>query len=301
MGDPQVSTVWRDEVMSPWTWRRAANQAGGVDGTPARAEGGGYFVTCDAVPRRAYLKPTRRERGRFTCRAAREKIVADLAHDLGVRVPPVLLFDRRDAPPGEETLCAVSLVMFPRQYSWRTIKDFVVEPSRAPDVHAIVMADLPTAAARALALDAWVMQWDHGDHPHNIVFGLTDAGAGHLVFLDYAMALGHAWVDDPRVREDFRALGWVRWDTERGWAAAVETPFPPDMARHLHPAVLAATIEKIEEFPEAVVRSVVERIPDRYLDDLERTTIIDGLLQRRALIRGPLERQLGRSIERGGT
>lgn len=131
--------------MSPWQWRTAANQAGAVPDSPREGEAGGLYVTCDAVPRRAYLKPRKREHGPFGCRAAREKIVADLARDLGVAVPPVLLFVRHDAPQGEETSCCVSLVLYGRQFPWHQIKRWVEDPTQSERIMELVMRDLPVS------------------------------------------------------------------------------------------------------------------------------------------------------------
>lgn len=282
-----IAATWRREAVSPWRWRLCDSQAGVVDGYK-EGEAGGLFVTCDEVPRRAYLKPTRRERGPFTNRAAREKIVADLAWDLGVNVPPVLLFRREGMTGDRESLCSVSLVMCKRQFPWLTVKRLIVDAAD-DDARALIMKDLPIAAARAMALDAWVMQFDHNDHPHNIVMGISGPDQASLIFLDYALSLGHAWTHT----EAFKSIGWRRWnDDEKGWLAAVPTLFPPHLVRFLHRDELWATVEKIESFPEDVIRDVVGRIPSDYLTDLERDTLVKGLIERRSVIRGPLEAQI---------
>lgn len=275
--------------MSPWQWRVAQNQAGAVPDSPREGEAGGLYVTCDAVPRRVYLKPRKRDRGPFKSRAAREKIVADLACDLGVMVPPVLLFVRHDAPQGEETLCCVSLVLYRQQFAWHQIKRWVDEPSENEKIVDLIMRDLPVSAARALVLNAWVMQSEHDDHPHNIVFGLDGDGGPHFIYLDYALALGHRFVDDP----GFRAVGWRRWDDEEGWKAPVTVPFPPLMLRHVSRAEVEAALSRVEDFPEDHVQAVVGRIPGDYLDDRERDILTAGLVGRRRLIRAPLWGQLG--------
>lgn len=286
----EIAREWRSRCVSPWTWTRSSSQAGSLQGEPIQGEGGGFFVTSEGLGhRRAYLKPTKKERGPFTSRAAREKIVADLAFELGVRVPPALLYRRVDAPAGHETACCVSLVLSPRQYPWWLVKqDLVDSPSGSP-VYAAVMNDLPTASARALALNAWVMQFDHDDHPHNIVFGSWGGSGGQLVFLDYALSLGHVWTHT----DAFRKIQWRPWSKQdEGWKYSGKIFFPPHMERFLHLPTLAEAVGKIEQFPVSTIQEIVERIPDDYMNDLERGMIIRGLTERRALIRRPLDEQL---------
>jgi len=76
----KLAAEWRRRCVGGYQWRRCANQAGSL-GELVEGEAGGFFVECDELPkRRAYMKPRRRGHAR----AAREKIAADLAHDLGV-------------------------------------------------------------------------------------------------------------------------------------------------------------------------------------------------------------------------
>ncbi len=111
----EIASSWRAIVTSPWPWHRAPHQAGAMLGPVVEGEAGGFYVTSDAVPRRAYLKPLKKDPGPFRSRAAREKIVSDLAHDLGVAVPPVILYERPDG--GDERDCCVSLVVHATQFS----------------------------------------------------------------------------------------------------------------------------------------------------------------------------------------
>lgn len=274
---------WRELVTSPWSWRRCPNQAGAL-AHPTNSEAGGFFVTSDELGgSRAYLKPLRRPMPAGQVRAAREKIVADLAHDLGVLVPPVLLYDRGVTPSGEEQHVCLSRVMFSRQWSWQQAKQLIVlaQDDRATK---IVMSALSVDPAKAFALDAWVGQPDHNDHPHNIVFGYIPSSTpdGRFVFLDYAWSLG------------YHTKGRFNWDNG-GWQATDCPPFPPHMIRFLDKQVLKETVELIEQMDDANVKEVVERIPDHFLPDNQRRMILTGLLGRRTLVRQMVRQYLPHS------
>jgi hypothetical protein len=208
-------------------------------------------------------------------RAAREKIVSDIAHDLGVSVPPVLLYDRGSSTPGdEERYVCVSRVMFPGQMAWQQVKQLIVM-SQDDRATTIVKGALPVDSAMAFALDAWVGQPDHNDHPHNIVFGYTPSATpnGRFIFLDYAWSLGYHGTRRP-----------FGWDND-GWKTTECPPFPPHMIRFMDKQALRRTIEKIEQTEDSTIVDVVERIPDHFLPEPQRRTILTGLLGRKKLVR----------------
>ncbi len=108
----EIATRWRDAVMSPHAeWKTSPNKAGYVEGMSK-----GFMVSCCELDRRAYLKPIE-PMGDV---AAREKIASDLAFELGVAVPPVVLARRSDLEVllgGKEECVMLSLVMYQTQHS----------------------------------------------------------------------------------------------------------------------------------------------------------------------------------------
>jgi len=270
----EIAREWRAIVELPGAWRRASSQAGGLL-VAAPGEAGGFFVEVDAVPgRRAYLKPLKKHGWR---RAARGKIASDLAYEVGVSVPPVLLTVNEKVPDAERWAC-VSLLMYPHQFSWGQIRNFLAEGESpiVPEISALMSAP----ASRAIAFDTWLDQTDHNDHPSNIVFGYEGSAyqSGVFVFLDYAFSMGVSgtWKD-----EGFRACG--------------PAPFPPRMCGSLSVPVLEQVISAIEAVPDDVVLDVVQRVPWQWLPDDEKQVILAGLLGRRRLVRAALGRYLGRS------
>lgn len=262
----EIALAWRELVELPGRWRRSSSQAGGLL-VANKGEAGGYFVEVDAVPgRRAYLKPLKRHGWR---RAAREKIASDLASQLGVTVPPVLLVVN-EAVDVERWAC-VSLLMYPHQFSWSQIRNFLGE-NESPI--AVELASLMAGpASRAFAFDTWVDQTDHNDHPSNIVFGYEgiDYRSGEFVFLDYAFSMGVSG----------------SWENE-GFRDCPAAPFPPRMCVSLDTSVLEETVQKIESLPQALIEGVVDRIPWQWLPDAEKQVIVSGLLERRSLVRAAL-------------
>ncbi len=188
-----IAGAWRKRVFSDCRWERSENQAGALT---VPGESGGFFAHCEEeLPgRRVYLKPELRDDGEANQRAAREKIAADLAHDIGLTVPPVLLARREDREPGEEEFVCVSLVLTRTQWSWRQIRPIL---ERGGDrIREQLRERVAEEASRALVFDTWVGQTTgHKDHPHNIVFGYDGRGQhqlahGRFIFLDFAWALG---------------------------------------------------------------------------------------------------------------
>ena len=261
----EVSTDWRAHVISPYAWDPDPNQVGLVQG-----EAGGCFAVSSDFPRRAYMKPlnAKTDEGGHS-RAAREKIAADLAHDLRLRVPPALLTTRRVAPEGCTPNLVVSLILCPVQFSWGTAKGV---PSEANPLGAAMAAAL-TQCSGLLVFDTWLAQTDHGDHPENLIMGynpdrLYESG---MIFLDYANSLGFngQWAGG-------------------AWQPVQLAAWPPRLLTHLDPPAVAATLDQIERMAEETIREVVQRIPDAHLPEAEKPIIIDGLLGRRGLLRPAL-------------
>jgi len=266
----EISETWRRLVELPGRWRRSSSQAGGLL-VAERGEAGGYFVELDAVPgRRAYLKPLKRHGWR---RAAREKIASDLAGEIGVTVPPVLLAVN-EAADVERWAC-VSLLLYPHQFSWSQIRNFLGE-NESP-IAGELASMMAAPAARAFAFDTWLDQTDHNDHPSNIVFGYegNDYRSGEFIFLDYAFSMGVSG-------------GWAN----EGFRACHAAPFPPRMCSSLNRLVLEEAVQRIEAFSGAKVEDVVNRIPWQWLPDADKQVIVAGLLERRRLVRGALQSYL---------
>ena len=251
-----IRGLWRETAESPFTWRKCANQAGAVVG-----ESGGFYVETDGFPRRAYMKPAREMPDDLQhCRAAREKIASDLAHDLGLPVPPACLSKYELRP------VVVSLVMYPRQWPWKIVNEN--QPKPGPLAAALAKAFAECSAM--YVFDTWVDQDDHGDHPHNIIWGYDPfhISDSEIIFLDYANSLGYNgnWFND-------------------GWSAMEKAAFPTKICDNLNADRLSKCIEDIENIPEKQIHEIISRIPNSYLPVEQKSTIFEGLTGRRKQLR----------------
>lgn len=255
-----IARAWRAVAFEEHAFVRAeTNSPSGVDR--------GFMVVLASLPtRRVYLKPTVLDSNPGNARAAREKIASDLAFDLGVSVPPVVLTTRRDAPRQHEPHVALSLVKHTWQYHWGQIKD---DLNGDHEFGIAMRKGLAEAVAKVVAFNNWVCQTDHNDHPSNIAFGMDrEPALNSWVFLDYAMALGWGGL----------------WD-QGGWESLGVMNFPARLLPHIGAAQLDATLRRIEEYDAERIRQLVERIPGTHLAHEEGQKIINGLVRRRPLVR----------------
>ncbi len=94
--NPAVRDAWRKVVVTTEEWEPHSDQARPVRGG---TEAGGFLVRSLMTGLIGYLKPLK-PRGNNS-RAAYEKIASDLAFEIRVNVPPVVLYRRPDAQPPE--------------------------------------------------------------------------------------------------------------------------------------------------------------------------------------------------------
>jgi hypothetical protein len=255
---------WRKEVSSEHKW--VVDQASPIQS----GEAGGYRVI-SPDPLIGYLKPTR------VCdenspRAANEKIVSDLAFDLNFSVPPVLLYRRTAAPPGEETRCCVSLVIYPAHYPWGMIWEIATYPQV---VQEIVRASIARYSV-TFALDLLIGQTDR-NNANNAVFGadpVNPANSGFL-FLDHAFSLNHGdrWADDK-------------------WRNIDMVPVPELFRSTMDKGLVIHGSEQVAALSDELIAGIVSRIPEDYMSRRQQQTVIRALNGRKRLLRDFVGRQL---------
>ncbi len=170
----------------------------------------------------------------------------------------------------------VSLILYPKQWSWGQVKGTVAKEDPAGAAYASALA----RCSPLLAFDTWTDQKDHNNHAENVVWGYDPARLSDsaLLFLDYA-----------------NAMGFDKTWQAGGWKNVQRPPWMPEMNACIDSIALQHTVEKIEQFAEDSIREVVNRIPVDYLPDSEKVVIIDGLIGRRALVRQALSSELARA------
>jgi len=248
---------WRTDLFTAEAWQ---NDPGA---TFNPGEAGGYRVLTASAPYGAYLKPTR------VCdddnpRAANEKIVADLAFELGFSVPPVLLYRRPAPPAGEETRCCLSLVMYPEQYEWGLLWDI---SGLSVPVRAIIRGSI-SRYSDTLALDLLIGQTDR-NNARNVILGVDgmDLADSAFLFLDHAYTLnyGNRW----------SGVGWQNIDM---------VPIPQLFRDSLTGGRVREGAGKIAALSDETVAGIVQRIPDDYMTATHKNIVIAGLIGRKARI-----------------
>lgn len=224
-------------------------------------EAGGHVVTNGTL--HAYLKPIRKD-GPDSPRAAFEKIAADLAGELDLCVPPVLLFDRPVKSSHEEKKCALSLICFPRvitfhqlQFAWNSL---------TPDIQSSIAIAIAESSGM-IAFDMFVDQFDR-KNPGNILYGYsTNVEQGKVMFIDFAWSMNYKY----------------RW-AQNKWSAINPLVLPPLYSKHIDNPRVTQVASDIEALPEKVIEKVVSRIDNSWLMNALRKDLIEGLIQRRNIV-----------------
>jgi hypothetical protein len=185
-------------------------------------------------------------------RAAHEKIASDLAFELGLPVPPVILWDRQSAgDPNRERYVAISAWAFTPALSWDEGSKNLSEDSRK-QASVVVSAMLP--------FETWISAQDRkSDHLLIKVVG----GRLEVAFIDYAFSLSQSWPGiDANVGQSPSYVPVVRDN-----------------------AAIGAVSDRILNFGNDKIKTIIERIPNEYLPQSRREIIIANLLSRRNKIK----------------
>lgn len=215
--------------------------------------------------RRAYMKPRWLNDAPI---AAREKIASDLAFDIGVCVPPVILARRRQCPTGESKQVALSMRLFVEQVEWWRLRRRLRPGSGFlhMDLGEMVRQAAPIQAAKAYVFDCWVGQPDHDNNIRNsnIVLGYDNADESYsLVFFDYEMAFGHGGWGDPTQPQ----------------------PFPEELLELADSDEIEQTILRIENLEAEEIGDIVRRVPEDFMRAEDQEELVNALLARRTHLR----------------
>jgi hypothetical protein len=196
---------------------------------------------------RAIAKPAF-QKGTDVPRAAHEKIASDLAHALGIPVPPVLLWE----DPNDSERFAISARAFRQPLTWDQAKPFLT-----PE---FVSNAAPILAA-GFVFHAWIGDSDHAGNVGNV---LIDAESTPelpgLAFIDHAFSMTYEWknVDGPCTALSSYYIS--------------RAEMPED--------AIADAVLRVQTVSSEAIREIVGRIPAIYLPE-PRATLIDECLRRR--------------------
>lgn len=188
-------------------------------------------------------------------RASHEKLAADLGYLLELPIPPVIL-----CADGDDFQChnvAISLWAFPTAIEWNKVAAKLSEERRA----------MARAVSSAMAVfDTWTGASDRKTD-HVLVNDDGDSAKLDLAYIDYAFAFSREW------KQTNHPLGALR----------KAVPIPDLYEIHAHEMV-----ERIGDLPESAIEAAVSRIPEAFLSESERGTVIQNLLARRGALHGLL-------------
>jgi hypothetical protein len=195
-----------------------------------------------------------------------------LATDLDFDVPPVLLHRRNNTPPGEETHCCVSLILYPEQHEWGLIWNLA---AMEPVIRGIVTASLARYSGN-VALDIWIGQTDRNNN-RNAIFGIDPRNRAEsgFVFLDHSYTLNHG----------------NRW-AGNAWQTVEMVPLPAAFRDNLDKDLVLAACDRIAAATDDAVAGVVNRIPDTFMNAAHKAVVVAALNGRKLLLHEFVDRTL---------
>lgn len=259
-----LPAVWRDDLFTERIWQRHP------DRSIQKGEAGGFVVRSPGFPHLAYLKPTKIcEENRP--RAAYEKIASDLGYEVGLPVPPVLLYRRENAPEKEESRTCISVVVYEEQWEWGDLWEIEL-----PDAAREIMRQALAENSGVVAFDTWLGNADRRNR-RNAIFGtFRDAPAqAAFMFLDYSNSLN---------------MG-DRWG-EKGFETIEVPKLPEVFLEAIDRGVLEEAVSRIESMDDNVINEIVARIPDDYMAPQHAEIVTAGLRARKKIVRDALQGQL---------
>ncbi len=254
----ELIAKWRRELFSGTEWQLDTYRS-----PAAGALSGVWLKACPEAPYGAYMKPTTYH---FEAPvAAKEKIAADLAFDVGVFVAPVLLYDSSYRFGAVQNECCVSLVTHAEVAPWVL---FWEDAGADSLIGAAIRGAAAERVSSLLVFDLWIDNRDR-NNAGNVVYGVDRKypGRSGFVGLDHSnsMGVGRSW-------------------SAKRWQALTFPPFPDALRQAFDQSVMIRVAERIATLPDWRVSECVQRIPDLYLRSNERSELLDGLLGRKKVI-----------------
>ncbi len=180
--------------------------------------------------------------------------MADLAHCLGLPVPPVTLWDR-GASSGQPQFVAVSAWAYEGVLQWGQVDATLTYDQR--------LALLPAASAM-VPFEAWIGAQDR-QNPGNMLVAADANGDVKGAWIDYSFSLNHSWNGNHQPNCQI-------------------VPMYPMVGSPVA-GVVADVVNGISGLQDAEIGKIVNRIPSDYLPRSIADTILKNLLDRRATLR----------------
>ncbi|MBI5112800.1 MAG: hypothetical protein HZA68_12595 [Rhodovulum sp.] len=239
----ELAEDWVTQVESASTWELGIR----LDG-----EAGAHEAVNEAGIRAVAKPSTYLSDGEI--RASHEKIAADLAHHVGVPVPPVCLWTNQKTG----RCYSISAWAFPECLTWIGAKQL-----------GILSADFIRAARPIITVGMVFHTWIGNIDPHggNV---LVDARCSELTpklaFIDHAFSMSKTWRD------------------ERAALQKAGTDYCGSIT--IAPVAAADITARIQSLDPGIINNIVNRVPENYLPTRAKNIIIANLVRRRRELAG---------------
>jgi hypothetical protein len=186
------------------------------------------------------------------CRAAHEKIASDLAYDLKLPIPPVVLWDLGDAAPAHnrDRYVGISLWSFPQPLPWQQVV------ANLTDDHKSEASQVMSAM---VVFETWVSCEDRKPD-HVLAYAGNPESKLQLAFIDYAFSMSKSW-------------------NAENHPAGATAPYLPPLPKDVDSMRTMNT--RILNLADGRINTVVGRVPVEYLPDDKKKLIISNLISRK--------------------
>src|SRR5713226_6317026 len=183
--DPAIRDRWRKEVVNCDDWTPHSDTARPVRG----GEAGGFLVRSVQSGLIGYLKPLNVRAGHS--RSAYEKIASDLAFEIDVNVPPVVLYRRIDAQPSQPKEVSISFASGGAMPWGDLFQIGVADGGVKPAGLAALGKRMVAGSCGVMALDAWLRNTDRDNAGNAILAHDGEEDPGQLYFVDFANSMDY--------------------------------------------------------------------------------------------------------------
>jgi hypothetical protein len=258
--DAAIRCSWRQQVVNTERWERHSDAARPVRG----GEAGGFLVRSVQTGLIGYLKPLN-PRGHHS-RSAYEKIASDLAYEIGVNVPPVVLYRRPDAESSQPREVSISFA-WAGAVPWGDLCSIgETDGGVRPPALAALIRRLVAGSSGVMALDAWLRNTDRNNEGNAIMTYAGVEDPGQLFYVDFANAMdfdGH-WSADKDNHQKFERVA-----------------VPPLLATCAARNRVEDAAQRIAGLSDSVVAEIVGRVPDDFLRAPAREQLLGWLVWRK--------------------
>ncbi len=238
-----IAESWAKSAVTEQPWK---------DGGPfGNTESKPFSVSCGNLS--GIAKPGEKKTDNI-CRAAHEKITSDLAFELKLPIPSVILWDMGEkVDAARDRYVAISAWAFPQPVPWGPATATLTDQQKT---------EASQVMSAMLAFETWVSCIDRkADH---VLVYLPGSGQPlQLAFIDFAYSLSQQWTstDAPVV------------------ATGSYLPLPQDEDS------LKTMVDRIEQFSDQSIGAILNRVPIQYLPEGKKALIMANLKSRKQKLR----------------